>query len=95
MDIDLFHIPNPHMPRAYEVSGDTIRVRDPFFTWQFTCSSIGLERADVIEGLKKMQDGALIQECFPTLTADQREAFISNPAVWEQMKQMEERNGDE
>ena len=93
MEIDLFHI-QAHIPRAYEVDGDVIRVRDPFFKWDFTCTSLGLTRADVIAGLRRMQAGETVQVCFPTLSADQREAFVTNPAIWEQMAEAKAESGD-
>ena len=92
-DIDLFHI-SSHIPRAYEVEGDIVRVRDRFFQWEFTCSSLGLEREDVVAGLREMQKGSTVQECFPTLNRDQREAFVSNPAIWEQLESAETGKSD-
>lgn len=93
MEIDLFHI-DGYMARAYEVAGDTVRVRDRFYKWEFTCTSLGLKREDVVAGLREMQKGSTVQECFPTLNVDQREAFITNPAIWEQMAEDDAESDD-
>ena len=46
---------------------------------EITCVSCGKNNVLYVpaEGLKKREQGELIQNCFPTLSADERELFVS------------------
>ena len=58
-----------------------IEVSSPFITsWNFELTSLTYEQ--VCFALQEYISGKLIQECFPTLSIDERENFITPSCMW-------------
>ena len=89
IDINIYHIRGP-MPRVVEILEHYITVSNAFGRWQFKCADLGLTRDEVVAGVEKVQAGEVIQEAFPTLSPDQRELFITDPSIWEDMGDSDE-----
>jgi hypothetical protein len=67
------------------------------YTTRFICPDnevyiVNIEFNDMLEGFKRLQAGALIQDAFPTLDANAREILISGtgPKAWDKLFPPEE-----
>tara|TARA_Y100000816_G_C26046382_1_gene548329 strand:- start:682 stop:984 length:303 start_codon:yes stop_codon:yes gene_type:complete len=79
--------------RVYLLTGETLTIQQsvkpmllamfpnlpPLSQWGVSLSSLGINRQQLEEGLRKMEKGELIQVAFPDLSADQRESILTPP----------------
>ena len=80
-----FISPNFLVNKTYKVhqkdESTLIQVSSPFLgNWEFELKSINHDL--ICLGLQRYMSGEYIQDCFPNLTVEQRERFITPPSMW-------------
>jgi hypothetical protein len=80
--------PNFMLNKTYKLSktgtGTLISVASPFVgNWEFEIDSSELDYGLLCLNLTRYCGGELIQDCFPMLSRQKRENFITPPHIWE------------